>query len=209
MDIKKNNFVGDIYTSYGPFVGKVCENTNTQLCKDNIIESITSSINENILSPTQKNTFELGFSKNSPQEQINLDTKILKKIKNIKISKIPKQNIVNSNDNAKIGGNILDIEQNNDFNEQESTSFFNYKVSLFNYKISIWILILILIVLICIGYFIYKYWFLKDNNILTYKKNNDHSDKNNNISLNDESSNDSSSDNASSDNSSENLNSLN
>ena len=47
MESKKNNFMGDIYTSYGPFVGKVCENTNTLLHQDNLIESITSSITEN------------------------------------------------------------------------------------------------------------------------------------------------------------------
>jgi hypothetical protein len=69
MDIKQSDFVGDIYTSYGPYVGRVCENTNTQLYKDNIIESITSSINENSLSPLLKN--DLGYF--SPHEKINLD----------------------------------------------------------------------------------------------------------------------------------------
>ena len=136
MDNKKNNFVGDIYNSFGPFVGKVCENTNTQLYKDNIIESITSSVN-NSSSPLHNS---------NENEQINFD--------------------------IKTGGESNYLEQNNVLNEEESTSFFSYKISIFNCKISIWVIILILLVVICIGYFIYKYWFMKDSStLITYKKN--------------------------------------
>lgn len=153
MDIKKNNFMEDIYTSYGPFVGKVCENTNTQLYKDNIIESITSSISE---SSINKNSLK--------QKSINL-----------LVPDNPKNNYIYS---KKSGGVLSETKsqsqsqsQLNNNIEEETSNFFNYKVSIFSYKISIWILILILLIVICIGYFIYKYLYLKNTNIITYKKN--------------------------------------
>lgn len=167
--------MGDIYTSYGPFVGKVCENTNTQLCKENIIESITSSITENsnkdLLYEKSINLLVQDPVQIHPSVQVPvqfLDNTIKKVIK------IPQQ--YNQNDNyisiKKTGGEITkkQLETNNVI-EDESNGFFNYKVSIFNFKISIWILILILLIVICIGYFIYKYWYLKNTNIITYKKN--------------------------------------
>ena len=175
MESKKNNFMGDIYTSYGPFVGKVCENTNTQLCKDNIIESITSSITENSInnSVPEPNPLQVQIPVQVPVPD-NIFKQPDYKIDNtIKKVKIIKQSNNNHNDNhisiKKFGGEKTE-DFNND-NEDETTSFFNYKVSIFNFKISIWILILILLILICIGYFIYKYWYLKNTNIITYKKN--------------------------------------
>ena len=52
----------------------------------------------------------------------------------------------------------------------EPDGFFNYKISIFNYKISIWIILLVLLVLFCVGYFVYKYCYLT-NNFISYKKN--------------------------------------
>lgn len=169
---KKNLNIKDIYTSYGSYVGKVCENTNSILCKDNNIESLTSSINE--LMPND----------NLLQEPLNLnvDLKIPKNTKTVKYQKIS-----NSDNNLKNGGNNTELtkpeltkseltkpestipELNDKIEEQ--TNFFTYKIHIFNYKISIWILILIILVIICICYFVYKYLYLKNDIIVSYKKN--------------------------------------
>ena len=175
MESKKNNFIGDIYTSYGPFVGKVCENTNTQLCKDNIIESITSSITENSINK------DLLYEK-SVNVPVQFSDSGIKKVR-----KIFHQS--NQNDNyisiKKTGGEMTKKQEElNDVIEDETTGFFNYKVSIFNYKISIWILILILAIVICIGYFIYKYWYLKNTNIITYKKNSSINESENKLGTN-------------------------
>lgn len=149
MNIKKNNLIDDIYTSYGPFVGKICENANTQLQQDNIIESITSSPIHN------SNNISNHLSPMKPDNH----NKITKSITTIKIGgDVNKQN--------------TDISTKNNLINEESSSFFNYKISICNHKISIWILLLILLVVICIGYFIYKYWYLKNTSIITYKKTN-------------------------------------
>jgi len=179
MDIKKNDFMGDIYTSYGPFVGKICENTNTQLYKDNnITESLTSLISEKSISENSLNLNinKIDFDKYSPKQPINLNT-VNTNVKIPKISKMSKQDIIFLDNTLKTGGNnnvnvnVNEIELlSNDVSNEESCGYLNYKISIFNCKISIWILILILLVIICIGYFIYKYWYLK-NNIITYKKN--------------------------------------
>lgn len=185
MESKKNNFMGDLYTSYGPFVGKVCENTNTQLYKDNIIESITSSITEN--SMNKDLLYEKSINLSVPvQEPNNIFKQSEYKTNNtIKKVKIPKQtNNINNNNVSikKTGGEITKTlpELNNDI-EDESTGFFNYKVSIFNFKISIWILILILLIIICIGYYIYKYWYLKNTQIITYKKSSPLESENNHV----------------------------
>lgn len=162
MDGKKNNLMGDIYTSYGPFVGKVCENTNIQLHNDNIIESITSSISSK---PVTISPIEDGLKR--PSNNFVSPIKMTHK----------------TGGNMKIGGDIkktlddINISQKNNINDDESTSFFNYKISIYNYKISIWIFLLILLIVICIGYFIYKYWYLKNTSIITYKKTNLDNDK--------------------------------
>lgn len=163
--------MGDIYTSYGPFVGKVCENTNTLLHQDNLIESVTSSITENSINKSLLNSKSMNLvfqDNNFKQSEYQID--------NLDKTKIFKQFNKNNNHNSKnkTGGEISKIKtqaQTNDNIEDESSNFFNYKVSIFNFKISIWILILILLIVICIGYFIYKYWYLKNTNIITYKKN--------------------------------------
>ena len=174
MEGKKNNFMGDIYTSYGPFVGKVCENTNTQLYKDNIIESITSSISPN----------SLNISNTSPVDKLNKGTLIgaHQNMEPVEIMPMMKPtHKLKGSKKIKFGGEtntnkpiITEPVVNNKTNsvDEETESFFNYKVSIYNHKISIWILLLILLVLICIGYFIYKYWYLKNTSIITYKKYN-------------------------------------
>jgi hypothetical protein len=173
MENKKNNFMGDIYTSYGPFVGKVCENTNTLLYQDYIIESVTSSITENSINKDLLNskTMNIVF----PDDNLK---KSEYQIEDLGKTKIFKQFDKNNNHNStiKTGGELSKVEaqtqvQINNNIEDESNNFFNYKVSIFNFKISIWILILILLIIVCIGYFIYKYWYLKNTNIITYKKN--------------------------------------
>jgi len=181
MEGKKNNFMGDIYTSYGPFVGKVCENTNTQLYQDNIIESITSSISPNSVnisnntSPVDKLDKEILVSAHQDMDPVN----IIPMVKSTHKSKGSIKNKFGGNTNTNINTNTnksIIAEQivnnkNNSVNE-ETESFFNYKISIYNHKISIWILLLILLVIICIGYFIYKYWYLKNTSIITYKKSN-------------------------------------
>lgn len=174
MEGKKNNFMGDIYTSYGPFVGKVCENTNTQLHQDNIIESITSSISPN----------SLNISNTSPIDKLNKGTLIGAHQDMEPVDVIPMIKQTHKSKGSKkikFGGetktNKLKIAEPNMNNktvsvDEETGSFFNYKISIYNHKISIWILLLILLVLICIGYFIYKYWYLKNTSIITYKKYN-------------------------------------
>jgi hypothetical protein len=173
MEGKKNNFMGDIYTSYGPFVGKVCENTNTQLHQDNIIESITSSISPNSLnisnntSPVDK--LDRGTLINTHQDMGPVDViPMIKQTHKLKGSK-----------KIKFGGDINKqiisepvVNDKTNLVDEETGSFFNYKISIYNHKISIWILLLILLVIICIGYFIYKYWYLKNTSIITYKKSN-------------------------------------
>jgi hypothetical protein len=211
MNIKKNDFMGDIYTSYGPFVGKICENTNTLLSKDNIIESLTSSISENSLGENSlnakyQNIAEIDYNKYSPKEPTQSNNaNTFKTPKTIKTPKTSKQNNIIFCDNLKTGGEVNKTEVskmetepliNNTLNEE--TGFFNYKVMIFNHKISIWILILILLVVICIGYFIYKYWYYKNTNMITYVKNDKNLEKmsSNDLSndLSDNSSNDSSDD---------------
>lgn len=173
MEGKKNNFMGDIYTSYGPFVGKVCENTNTQLHQDNIIESITSSISPNSLN-ISNNTLHVekldrGTLINTHQDMGLVDViPMIKQTHKLKESK-----------KIKLGGDINKqiiseqvVNDKTNLVDEESGSFFNYKISIYNHKISIWILLLILLVIICIGYFIYKYWYLKNTSIITYKKSN-------------------------------------
>lgn len=208
MDKKKNDLIGDIFTSYGPFVGKVCENTNTQLYNDNIIESISNSINENSIGQLPMNVkypnlsqidlgnniennvkFVSGGSEISNTfTQIEPSNTISKKlkIKSVKIPSLTHENIILNNNTQ----NTTNID-NQTANDDEPTSFFNYKIQIFSYKISIWILILILLILICIGYFIYKYWYLKNTNIITYKKNSLNDNLNNNdLQIEDISSND-------------------
>lgn len=168
MESKKNNFMGDIYTSYGPFVGKVCENTNTLLHQDNLIESITSSITENSINDDLLNSKSTNLVANNLKQSDF-------KINNLCKTKTFKYDKNSNNSTVKIGGELSKIEtqtqvQTNNIDD-ESSNFFNYKVSIFNFKISIWILILVLLIVICIGYFIYKYWYLKNTNIITYKKN--------------------------------------
>lgn len=195
MDVKKNNFMGDIYTSYGPFVGKICENTNTQLHHDNIIESVTSSITANSINMSNHT---------SPMENVIGG----RHIDNVQYTlPLPVPNPIPSNTNTNANTNIIPIpiphptvksshrtkgskkikfggevskhvvtEQVsiNDSNlvDEESGNFFNYKISIYHHKISIWILLLTLLVIICIGYFIYKYWYLKNTTIITYEKTN-------------------------------------
>jgi len=197
MENKKNNFMGDIYTSYGPFVGKVCENTNTLLHQDNIIESVTSSITENSINKDLLNSKTMNLvvpDNNLKQSEYQIE--------DLGKTKIFKQFNKNNNHNStiKTGGELSKVEaqkqaqtqvQTNNNVEDESNNFFNYKVSIFNFKISIWILILILLIIVCIGYFIYKYWYLKNTNIITYKKNSsieseNKSDNNKNIDLSSE-----------------------
>ena len=185
MEGKKNNFMGDIYTSYGPFVGKVCENVNTQLHQDNIIESITSSIYSNSanisnhISPVNNNvggTIIIPLRKIGPIDPIDpIDP--IPMIKSTHKSR--GSNKIKFGDNAIINTNttksvITDPVMNSKptLEDEESVNFFNYKISIYNHKISIWILLLILLVVICIGYFIYKYWYLKNTSIITYKKSN-------------------------------------
>jgi len=174
MENKSDDFLGNIYTSYGPMIGKACENTNVLFNNNNlhpdpdvIVESVTSSVNESIKkmtslkinSPVQtNNTINLKQNKNSSTEL---------KTKNVKITEDTGNFINNNNDN-----------DNDNNNSNSISSYFNYKVSIFSYKISIWILILVLIILLCIGYFIYKYCYLS-NNFVFYKK----STSNNNLSL--------------------------
>lgn len=185
MEEKKNNFMGDIYSSYGPFVGRICENTNTQLQQDNLIESITSSINsieKSIHTPNIENNSSKNI--NSFVEDVQQQAKAeIKSINNeIKLTKNSKISNHKSTKNYKAGGNNLNLnlnlqenknifKNNNIEEDEESSNFFTYKISIYNYKISIWILLLILLILICIGYFIYKYWYLKNTNIISYKKN--------------------------------------
>ena len=189
MNSKKTKFVENIYTSYGPYVGKVCENTNTQLCEDNVINSLTSSVHENLSNPNidsinmkYPNMSKIDDIKNSPQELPNIRISNQENI-SIPIDKL--NNVSNKNTPLKTGGDILNNQEtntNNTVNDEESYGFFNYKISIFNHKISIWIIILILLVIACIAYFIYKYWYLKNTSIITYKKNStdiNDTDKNN------------------------------
>lgn len=177
MEGKKNNFMGDIYSSYGPFVGKVCENANTQLHHDNIIESITSSICPNSanisnhISPVD-NIVE-GKTINILQDMGSIDAipmvKSTCKIRGSK--KIKFGGDTNTNSSKPLITEPV-ISDKSTLVHEKSESFFNYKISIYNHKISIWILLLILLVIICIGYFIYKYWYLKNTSIITYKKSN-------------------------------------
>ncbi len=185
MNIKKNNFISEIYTTYGPVAGKVCENINTQLSKDNIVDSITNPLT-NSLTNQQNN---MSISDNSLNlkypnlSKIDVDTYQQNFIEpNVEIPKIktdpiiPNEPIIKTS-KLKINLNNKSIEQKEPLNlsthveQDEETFFLNYKVSIFGYKISIWILILILLIIISIGYFIYKYWCLKNNGIITYEKN--------------------------------------
>lgn len=43
MDSQTDNFIENIYTSYGPIVGRVCENTRNKILNNNSGDSITSS----------------------------------------------------------------------------------------------------------------------------------------------------------------------
>jgi hypothetical protein len=176
----KNNFMGDIYTSYGPFVGKVCENTNTQLHQDNIIESITSSISHNSIN-ISNHTSPIDGGISIPKNNIIQDIGPIGPIGLIdSILPIKTSQKLRGIKKIKLGGDInkqsIDIpiiNKKSDLIDKESTSFFNYKISIYSHKISIWILVLILLVIICIGYFVYKYWYFKNTNIITYKKSNE------------------------------------
>jgi hypothetical protein len=179
----KNNFMGDIYTSYGPFVGKVCENTNTQLHQDNIIESITSSISHNSIN-ISNHTSPIDGGIEIPKYNIIQDSCPIGPIGPIglidSILPIKTSQKLRGIKKIKLGGDInkqtIDIpiiNKKSDLIDKESTSFFNYKISIYSHKISIWILLLILLVIICIGYFVYKYWYFKNTNIITYKKSNE------------------------------------
>lgn len=156
MENKKNN-LGDIYTSYGPFVGKICENANTQLCQDKIIESLTSSLTEKSTNLNYPEINKINYTNSTTYANLNANTN-QKSNSNIKI---------NDNLNLEIKESLFEGGSNKN---DENTGFFGYKVSFGNFKISIWILILIIIVILCIGYFIYKYWYSK-NTIVSYVKN--------------------------------------
>lgn len=195
MEGKKNNFVGDIYTSYGPFVGKVCENTNVQLQQDNIIESITNSVTNSPIVPVHTSPIEKVMEKtltNNIQDMKIAPTEptvpIIKTSSGAKINKkIKFGGETNINTNKQIINESNIIEKNNLVNE-ETSSFFNYKVSIYSYKISIWILLLVLLIILCIGYFIYKYWYLKNTSIISYQKNKMKTIESNNDDLNSNSS---------------------
>lgn len=211
MENISDDFIGNIYTSYGPAIGKICENTNNILNTKNIVNSLTSSdINvyselEKVNSPlipkltekiSQNNNvgFNLeinnskgsktvgegksniniikktGGSKSQSQSQsLSKDTSLKSKDTSLKsndfISGMGNETVVNG-----VGNEISTGTENNSSNND---SYFNYKVGIFGYKISIWIIILILLVLICIGYFVYKYFFTSTKNLVVYKKNND------------------------------------
>lgn len=179
MDGKKNNFMGDIYTSYGPLVGKVCENVNTQLHQDNIIESLTSSITPNsinISNHTSPVDNIIGGKTISTLQDVG-PVEVIPMIKSTHKSKGGKKIKFggDTNVNTNITKQVITepvVSDKTNLDDEESTGFFNYKISIYNHKISIWILLLILLVIICIGYFIYKYWYLKNTSIITYKKSN-------------------------------------
>lgn len=173
MEGKKNNFVGDIYTSYGPFVGKVCENANTQLHQDNIIDSITSSISPNSVNISNHTSLVdniIGGNTINTLQDMGPIVKSTHKSRGSKKIKFGGDTNVNTNT---IKQTITEpVVSSKPTTDEDTGSFFNYKISIYNHKISIWILLLILLVVICIGYFIYKYWYLKNTSIITYKKSN-------------------------------------
>lgn len=181
MEGKKNNFMGDIYTSYGPFVGKVCENVNTQLHKDNIIESITSSICSNSAhisnntSPVDNISGGKIIDAIQDMGQVDLIPMIKSTHKSINKLRAGKKIKFGGDTNTNITKPVITKPVTSGkpiLEDEEYNSYFNYKISIYNHKISIWILLLILLVVICIGYFIYKYWYLKNTSIITYKKSN-------------------------------------
>jgi len=190
-----NKIIDNIYTSYGPMIGKACSNTNFF---DNIQnnDSVTSYISEvNNLSPLLNNNSvtspkEIYKIKNSPiisklkpnnasQQNINPKTTNIKleELSNNKsnLIKLSKKSLKTSDVSFPLTKNNR-IDQNNE-TEESTEYFFNYKVGIFGYKISIWVLILILIAFICIGFLIYKYCYLP-NNIVSLKQIN-HSEKTN------------------------------
>ena len=215
MENISDDFIGNIYTSYGPIIGKVCENTNNILNANNIVNELTSS-DINIYSSLEKrnlnnlsgitkvpltNSIELNLKNNNinSSKAINNLKNTIEGVKVIKIkggssmpskdlpnlldgikggSSVPSKDLPNILDGIKGGSsmpskdlpNILDDTLNNQ--ENNDSSYFNFKVSLFGHNISIWIIILMLLVLICIGYFIYKYFFTYSKNLIAYKKNN-------------------------------------
>jgi len=182
MEGKKNNFVGDIYTSYGPFVGKVCENVNTQLHQDNVIESITSSIASNSVIASNHTSLVdniIGGRTISVLQDMDPDD-IMPMVKSTHKSRGSKKIKFGGDINTNVTKQVITkqaiaepvVNDKTNLVNEESTGFFNYKISIYNHKISIWILLLILLVVICIGYFIYKYWYLKNTSIITYKKSN-------------------------------------
>ena len=233
MEYNSEDIIGNIYTSYGPAIGKVCQNTTKLLNDNNFDNSLTSSVVEllsgsssnnnidyissqnpkNIIGPNTLKNIDINqqpnlanlpnlpnlpnnisenfqnnpsvnlpieksvkFSKNKTNASVtqpNVNSKNLKSIKTINTN----NNVNNTNNNV----NNTNTEENK---ISESSSIFNYKVSIFNYKISIWILILILIVVLCIGYFIYKYCY-SSNNFVSYIKNDSNSQtSSNNIKKN-------------------------
>lgn len=147
MENKSDDFLGNIYTSYGPMIGKACENTN-MLLNTNNIESLTSSVVES-------------FKSNKISQEPLLEIKN----KTVKIMYDKQLN----NDNLNIQTEIINNDIIDTNTSYSLSSILNYKVSIFNYEISIWIFILIIIIILCIIYFIYKYCYLS-NNFIFYKK---------------------------------------
>ena len=125
-----NQYINDIYSSYGPIVGKACENTNKIFYND-----------LNFISPKQ----EIKLSDHAVE--INNHTNII-------------QNDIIQN----AGSNNAIIDEKS---IQTISSPDGYVI--FGYSLSLWTIILILIVVSCIIYFIYKYFFTK-NELVTYLK---------------------------------------
>ena len=118
------NVINNIYSSYGPLVGKACENTNKIFYND-----------INCMSPKQ----EIKLSEHALE--INNQTNIIQNAGSIPlIDEKPIETVISSS-----GYNI------------------------FGYTFSLWTLILLIIVISCVVYFIYKYFFTK-NELVTYKK---------------------------------------
>lgn len=211
MQYNSDEILENIYTSYGPTIGKICQNTSKILNNNNYVNSETSptaivnSLSKNI-SNFQDNfsggTLPIQTSNQITNEIINkvqthIPTEIVNQVpvsnhvivpnqvpvsnevsnlsrRIIKLEPLMNKEIIEKIDiskNIKPNKNISFNVPNQSVDENlESTSYFNYKVSLFGYNISIWIILLIILIVLCIGYFIYKYCYCT-NNFISYKKN--------------------------------------
>ena len=209
MEGKNTEIINSVYNSYGPMIGKICENTNNFM-KENFLENpIPSFIEETKISmqsisniqsvpnvqsiPSIPSVPTVQFNPVPQIHQVNPLPKTQSLSKTIESSAT---NILNSKSINNISNNtsvstgldpVLDIKNNleSNFSElkseviEEATggsvtvpvtgSFLSKKIKIFGYNISIWMLILIVILVACIVYFIYKYlWSPKK--LLNYTK---------------------------------------